>query len=109
MKLNPNNPYVFNMTGHEYVTEGAPEVGNDEFWLKRYREQRKDRLTDVVHDYLDDKDTSILEFYNDLREIIVEMNNHHKSFADKAAGALLLLHGKPSKENVVSPPEAENG
>jgi len=97
------------MTGHEYVTEGAPEVGNDEFWLKRYREQRKDRLTDAVHDYLDDKDTSILEFYNDLREIIVEMNNYHKSFADKAAGALLLLHGKPSKENVVSPPESENG
>lgn len=107
MKLNPNTPYVFTMTGHEYVTEGRPDLDVD--WQQRYREQRKDRLTDAVHDYLDDKDTSILEFYNDLREIIVEMNNYHKSFAEKAAAALLLLHGKPSTENVVSPPEAANG
>jgi len=98
------------MTGHEYVTEGAPKVGNDEYWQERYREQRKDRLTDIVHDYLDDKNTSILEFYNDLRDIIVEMNNHHKSFAEKATGALLLIHGKPKNDDDVEPPaEAWNG
>ena len=96
MKLNPNNPYEFTMTGHEYVTEGRPNIVED--WEARYREQRKDRLTDAVHDYLDDNDTSILEFYNDLRDIIVEMNNFHKKFAEKAEGALLLVHGKPSVE-----------
>ena len=99
------------MTGHEYVTEGAPKVGNDEYWQERYREQRKDRLNDIVHDYLDDKDTSILEFYNDLRDIIVEMNTYHKSFAEKAEGALLLVHGKSSTENddVEPPAESWNG
>ena len=86
------------MTGHEFVIEGRPEMNVD--WEKQYRKQRKDRLTDAVHDYLDDKDTSILEFYNDLRDIIVEMNTYHKSFAEKAEGALLLVHGKPKEENV---------
>ena len=86
------------MTGHEFVIEGRPEMNVD--WEKQYRNQRKDRLTDAVHDYLDDKDTSILEFYNDLRDIIVEMNTYHKTFAEKAEGALLLVHGKPKEENV---------
>ena len=101
MKLNPSNPYVFTMTGHEYVTEGRPEVNVD--WNAEYRKQRKDRLTDAVHDYLDDSDTSILEFYNDLRDIIVEMNNYHKTFAEKAEGALLLVHGKPVTEELETP------
>ena len=69
-------------------------------WNVEYAKQRKDRLTDSVLEYLDDKDTSILEFYNDLRDIIVEMNTYHKTFAEKAEGALLLIHGKPKEENV---------
>jgi hypothetical protein len=96
MKLNPNNTYKSTMTGHEFVIDGRPNIQED--WEARYREQRKDRLTDAVHDYLDDKDTSILEFYNDLRDIIVEMNTYHKTFAEKAEGALLLVHGKPKEE-----------
>jgi hypothetical protein len=88
---------VFTMT-----IEGRPEIQED--WEARYREQRKDRLTDAVHDYLDDVNTSILEFYNDLRDIIVEMNTYHKTFAEKAEGALLLVHGKPKTENDVEPP-----
>ena len=103
MKLNPNNPHV------TMTTEGFPSATSDEYWQKQYREQRKERLTDAVHDYLDDKDTSIAEFYNDLRDIIVEMNTYHKSFAEKAEGALMLVHGKPKAEDVVSPPEAANG
>ena len=106
MKINPNNPYEFTMT----TVEGRPEMQNsDEYWKQEYSKQRKDRLTDAVHDYLDDADTSILEFYNDLRDIIVEMNTYHKTFAEKAEGALLLVHGKPNTENIVSPPEAANG
>jgi hypothetical protein len=85
---------VFTMT-----IEGRPEIQNsDEYWKQEYSKQRKDRLTDAVHDYLDDADTSILAFYNDLRDIIVEMNTYHKTFADKAEGALLLVHGKPKDE-----------
>ncbi len=90
MKL--KNPYEFTMT----TVQGRPNTEED--WEARYREQRKDRLTDAVHDYLDDVNTSILEFYNDLRDIIVEMNTYHKTFAEKAEGALVLVNGKPRDE-----------
>jgi len=96
------------MTGHEFVIEGRPNVSVD--WKAEYAKQRKDRLTDSVLEYLDDKDTSILEFYNDLRDIIVEMNTYHKTFAEKAEGALMLIHGKPKTEDDIEPPaEAWNG
>jgi len=96
------------MTGHEFVIEGRPEMNVD--WNVEYAKQRKDRLTDSVLEYLDDKDTSILEFYNDLRDIIVEMNTYHKTFAEKAEGALMLIHGKPKTEDDIEPPaEAWNG
>lgn len=95
------------MTGHEFVIDGPPKVNVD--WNAEYAKQRKDRLADSIHEYLEDSEVSILEFYNDLRDIIVEINTYHKTFAEKAAGALLLIHGKPKAEDVVSPPEAANG
>lgn len=103
MKLNPNNPHEFTMT-----IEGRPPM-SEEFWKEEYAKQRKDRLADAVHDYLDDNDTSILEFYNDLRDIIAEMNTFHKKFAEKAKGALLLVNGKFGTEDVETPAEAWNG
>lgn len=78
------------------VLENSPDT--DEYWQQQYINQRKERLSDAVHDYLDNSDTSILEFYNDLRDIIVEMNTYHKTFAEKSEGALLLVHGKPVVE-----------
>ena len=76
--------------------EERPEIDFD--WKSEYVKQRKDRLCDAIHDYLDDADASILEFYNDLQDIIVEMNTYHKTFAEKAENALLLLLGKPVVE-----------
>lgn len=92
MKLNPDNQFTMTI-------EGPPTMTEDD-WKKRYAKQRKERLADAVHDYLDDCDTTILEFYNDLRDIITEMNTFHKTYADKAEGALLLVNGKSKSENV---------
>jgi hydroxylamine reductase (hybrid-cluster protein) len=87
MKLNPEKTMA--KTEHE--------------WQVEYNNQRKNRLEDAVHDYLDDADTSILEFYNDLRDIIVEMNTYHKTFAEKAEGALVLVSGKLKEEKKQNP------
>ena len=89
------------MSANEFTIEGRPELNVD--WNAEYRRQRKDRLADAVHDYLDDSDTSILEFYNDLRDIITEMNTYHKTFAEKAEGALLLVNGKSKTEEFETP------
>ena len=89
------------MSANEFTIEGRPELNVD--WNAEYRRQRKDRLADAVHDYLDDSDTRILEFYNDLRDIITEMNTYHKTFAEKAEGALLLVNGKSKTEEFETP------
>lgn len=101
MKLNPDNQFTMTI-------DGPPTMTEDD-WQKVYAKQRRERLADAVHDYLDDNDTTILEFYNDLRDIITEMNTFHKTYADKAEGALLLVHGKPRAEDVDPPEEAWNG
>lgn len=101
MKLNPDNQFTMTIEGRPPMT--------DVDWKKEYTKQRKDRLTDAVHDYLDDNDTSILEFYQDLRDIITEMNTFHQKFAEKAKGALLLVDGKFGSDEVETPQEAWNG
>ena len=101
MKLNPDNQFTMTIEGRPPMTETD--------WQKVYAKQRKDRLTDAVHDYLDDNDTSILEFYQDLRDIITEMNTFHQKFAEKAKGALLLVDGKFGSDEVETPQEAWNG
>lgn len=95
MKLNPDNQFTMTI-------DGSPTMTEDD-WQKVYAKQRRERLADAVHDYLDDKDTTILEFYNDLRDIITEMNTFHKTFAEKAEGALLLVHGKPRTQELETP------
>jgi len=69
-------------------------------WKDVYKNQRRERLVDIVHDYLDDSDTNSLEFYNDLQDIITEMLIYHKTFGEKAASALLFIHGKSEQEKV---------
>jgi len=84
MKLNPN--------------KSMENTESD--WKDVYKNQRRERLVDIVHDYLDDSDTNSLEFYNDLQDIITEMLIYHKTFGEKAASALLFIHGKSEQEKV---------
>jgi hypothetical protein len=82
--------------------EGRPVIENtlqdEAYWQQQYISQRKERLSDAVHDYLDDADTTIFTFYNDLVGVVTEMDTYHKTFAEKAVNALLLLRGKPVVE-----------
>lgn len=90
MKLKPSDT-TMTIQGRP-VIENSPE--NEEYWQQEYINQRKDRLADAVHDYLDDANTTIFTFYNDLVSIVTEMNTYHKTFADKAENAILLVHGQ---------------
>jgi predicted house-cleaning noncanonical NTP pyrophosphatase (MazG superfamily) len=79
------------MTGHEGVIEGRPEIQFD--WQKQYADQRKERLADSVHEYLEDDEVSILTFYNDLKDCVEEIITYHKKNKEKAQGALQLILG----------------
>ena len=43
-----------------------------------YKEQRFERLKDIISDYLDDEDGTPQEFLNDLEKALLEMNQYFK-------------------------------
>jgi hypothetical protein len=71
--------------------EGRPELNVD--WQAEYAKQRRSRLADSIAEYLDDGDVSILEFYNDLKDEIEQIITYHKTYKEKAEGALQLIMG----------------
>ena len=82
------------MTGHEYTVEGRPELNVD--WKAEYAKQRRNRLADSIHEYLEDDEVTIDEFYNDLKAEIEEIITYHKTRKEKAIGALQLVLGHRS-------------
>ena len=82
------------MTGHEFVVEGRPNVSVD--WKAEYAKQRKCRLADSIHEYLEDDEVSIEVFYQDLKDEIEEIITYHKGKKEKAIGALQLILGHRS-------------
>ena len=81
--------------------EERPNIEYD--WEAEYAKQRKDRLSDAIHDYLDDEKISTLAFYNDLQDVITEIISYHKTHCEKASSALLMIHGKSPTEKDESP------
>ena len=79
------------MTGHEFVVEGRPELNID--WKAEYAKQRKNRLADSIHEYLEDDDVGLDVFYQDLKDEIEEIITYHKLKKEKALGALELILG----------------
>jgi hypothetical protein len=79
------------MTGHEFVVEGRPELNVD--WKAEYAKQRKCRLADSIHEYLEDDDVSLEVFYQDLKDEIEEIITYHKLRKEKAMSALELILG----------------
>lgn len=59
--------------------------------MKTYSEQRKDRLADVVNDYLCDDDVSAAEFYFDLKAEVQELIDYHKREAKRAEEFMKLM------------------
>ena len=59
--------------------------------MSTYSEQRKDRLADVVNDYLCDDDVSVAEFYFDLKAEVQELIDYHKREAKRAEEFMKLM------------------
>ena len=73
------------------TVNGRPTINHD--WDTEYLKQRKSRLTDSVDEYLQDSDTSVLAFFNDLKDVLEELIAYHKTHKEKAEGALQLILG----------------
>jgi len=56
-----------------------------------YSKQRRDRLADVVGDYLSDENVSVDEFVRDLKSELQEWVDYHERQRDRASGVLEAL------------------
>ena len=56
-----------------------------------YESQRKERLSDVIFDYLQDEDTSPEKLYTDIREEIINALEHFEKYADRCRRARDLI------------------
>lgn len=69
-----------------------PQELRDKWAMDTYKSQRRDRLTDIIGDYLTDEDTSYEEFYKDLCAEVKTWSDYHKKFYDKTQRLVKLLN-----------------
>lgn len=60
---------------------------------KTYNQQRKDRLTDCIGDYLTDEDITAEDFYNDFIEEIDGWIKYHQNYLNKCKKVKELVTG----------------
>lgn len=65
----------------------------EQMYMDTYQKQRKDRLGDVIGDYLTDEDTTPAEFYIELKEEIQCWIDYHQKFLRKAQDVQALVNG----------------
>ena len=77
--------------------EGRPDLIPDplfdEQMMKSYNDQRRDRLGDVISDYLSDEEKTAKEFYDDLIAEIDDWMRYHERFAEKYKAAKMMING----------------
>ena len=64
-----------------FTLEGRPTLKPDKefekMMSKSYDEQRKDRLTDCIDDYLNDDDKTAIDLYDDILASLEETRDYH--------------------------------
>lgn len=87
------------------TVNGRPVItGADEFNNRVYEEARKNRLADIIGDYMGDDDASALTFYNDLNDELQTWIDYHRTAQEKATAMMTLVKGhKPI--DFISPDE----
>ena len=77
--------------------DGRPDLIPDPLFnenlMKSYNDQRRDRLGDVISDYLSDEDKTAKEFYDDLITELDDWIQYHQRFAEKYKAAKMMING----------------
>ena len=72
--------------------EGRPTIQNaDSFNMEIYYKARRDRLSDMVMDYLGDDDTDPRRFYEELLDDVQQLVKYHQKNAAKAESFLNMI------------------
>jgi len=77
---------------NEFTIEGPPK-NSDEYWQTSYYNQRRDRLADIVGDYLNDENIDSRQCYEEILAEVDGWLKYHKKFYDKALKLKTLMLG----------------
>ena len=84
--------------------EGRPDLIPDPsfeaYMMKSYNDQRRDRLGDVISDYLNDDDKTAKEFYDDLVKEIDDWIQYHERFAEKYKTVKKMINGHRKTDTI---------
>lgn len=87
------------MTGHEYAVEGRPNItGVDDFNDTIYKTARRDRLVDLIADYLTDEQTDARTFYEEILHEVNTWIEYHQSNLNRANEFKTLMQGNRTFE-----------
>ena len=89
-----------NLSDHVYkeivkgIDDQVPPPPEGLFNVQRtYAKQRKDRLGDVINDYMNDEDVSPRQFYEELLSELDEAREYHQRHADRYENIKSLVLG----------------
>ena len=68
-----------------------PNKEFEEMMSKSYDEQRRDRLTDCIDDYLNDDDKTAIDLYDDMLASLEETRNHHERQINKIDSLIRMI------------------
>jgi len=58
-----------------------------------YKQDRKDRLTDIIGDYITDEETTAEELYQDIMSEVKSWLDYHENYVKKCSAVYLKLQG----------------
>lgn len=61
--------------------------------MMNYQQNRKDRLTDLIADYITDEDVSAEELYQDILSEVKSWLDYHENYVKKCSAVYLKLQG----------------
>ena len=68
-----------------------PDKEFEEMMSKSYNDQRRDRLTDCIDDYLNDDDKTAIDLYDDMLASLEETRNHHERQIQKIDSLIRMI------------------
>ena len=78
-----------------FTLEGRPTLKPDkefeEMMSKSYDEQRRDRLTDCIDDYLNDDDKTAIDLYDDMLASLEETRSYHERQINKIDSLIRMI------------------
>jgi hypothetical protein len=105
-EINNFNGFHFELDTEAYKKENKPPEQIDHskdtyphnYMKGTYDQQRRDRLIDVVDDYLNDDDKTAMDLYEDIKNALTENRNYFAKQKQKCDAVLSMLNGDNNPE-----------